>query len=227
LVDPGFVGKLLIPLHNLTATEYDIDTRQALIWVEFTKTTYGFRPREPLASDVRQFTGFPFGKRNLTPDNYLRKANAGNPIRSSIPVAMADAQASAKGAARSARFLAIGTTVAVAVAGLGIAVALYTYFGQLHAMLQSTQTFSESFNERIDSLFGSISRLDERLVGEKSSIVDLEKRLDALASEAQELRGIQQRMIVDVERKINAAASEAEDLRRLINERTRDTQELR
>jgi deoxycytidine triphosphate deaminase len=30
LVDPGFEGKLLIPLHNLTSSEYNIDTTEAL-----------------------------------------------------------------------------------------------------------------------------------------------------------------------------------------------------
>ena len=38
LVDPGFEGRLLIPLHNLTASAYAMDLSEALIWIEFTKT---------------------------------------------------------------------------------------------------------------------------------------------------------------------------------------------
>ncbi|MGO7446275.1 hypothetical protein ACC668_16460 [Rhizobium ruizarguesonis] len=39
LVDPGFWGKLCIPLHNLTNEDYEIPREEGLIWVEFTKTT--------------------------------------------------------------------------------------------------------------------------------------------------------------------------------------------
>ena len=39
LVDPGYWGKLCIPLHNLTDEDYSIARDDGLIWVEFTKTT--------------------------------------------------------------------------------------------------------------------------------------------------------------------------------------------
>ncbi|TJW88256.1 MAG: hypothetical protein E5V92_06145 [Mesorhizobium sp.] len=39
LVDPGYWGKLCIPLHNLTNEPYEIPIKEGLIWVEFTKTT--------------------------------------------------------------------------------------------------------------------------------------------------------------------------------------------
>ena len=39
LVDPGFWGKLCIPLHNLTDEDYEIPKQEGLIWIEFTKTT--------------------------------------------------------------------------------------------------------------------------------------------------------------------------------------------
>ena len=40
LVDPGYWGKLCIPLHNLTNEDYSIPLEEGLIWVEFTKTTW-------------------------------------------------------------------------------------------------------------------------------------------------------------------------------------------
>ena len=40
LVDPGFHGRLLIPLHNLTSDEYTIRGDEGLIWMEFTKTSH-------------------------------------------------------------------------------------------------------------------------------------------------------------------------------------------
>jgi deoxycytidine triphosphate deaminase len=39
LVDPGFWGKLCIPLHNLTNEPYCISRDDGLIWIEFTKTS--------------------------------------------------------------------------------------------------------------------------------------------------------------------------------------------
>ena len=39
LVDPGYCGKLCIPLHNLTDKDYPIPRNEGLIWMEFTKTS--------------------------------------------------------------------------------------------------------------------------------------------------------------------------------------------
>jgi deoxycytidine triphosphate deaminase len=103
LVDPGFHGKLLIPLHNLTAFEYYLDTDKALIWVEFTKTTFGFWPGEAVASKERHFVPFPREKRDLSPDEYLFKARGGQPIVSSIPHAIESAQKAARDATEAVR----------------------------------------------------------------------------------------------------------------------------
>ncbi len=49
LVDPGFSGSLLIPLHNLTDNDYKVQGGDNLLWVEFTKLThheYWSRPPE-------------------------------------------------------------------------------------------------------------------------------------------------------------------------------------
>ena len=43
LVDPGYRGKLCIPLHNLTDEDYSIPLDDGLIWIEFTKTTAGWK----------------------------------------------------------------------------------------------------------------------------------------------------------------------------------------
>lgn len=43
LVDPGYWGKLCIPLHNLTDADYSIPLDDGLIWIEFTKTTAGWK----------------------------------------------------------------------------------------------------------------------------------------------------------------------------------------
>ncbi len=46
LVDPGYWGKLCIPLHNLTDEDYLIPLDEGLIWLEFTKTTSNLGVRD-------------------------------------------------------------------------------------------------------------------------------------------------------------------------------------
>ena len=37
LIDPGFNGRLMIPIHNLTENDYELDKNEGLICIEFTK----------------------------------------------------------------------------------------------------------------------------------------------------------------------------------------------
>jgi deoxycytidine triphosphate deaminase len=101
LIDPGFREKILIPLHNLTDTDYYIKLGEGLIWVEFTKTFP--TPAHDLYAE--------FGKPELpghtqkTLRKFLVAANAGVPIRSSIPKAVVDAQLAAEAAGERAKKL--------------------------------------------------------------------------------------------------------------------------
>jgi len=107
LVDPGFVGRLLIPLHNLTTNRYHFRCGEGLIWIEFTKTS-ALPPahRVPLDEELAQhgqFQSFPQEKHNLPPEEYLRRASPHSPIRSSIPQALQEGQQAAVRAAAGAR----------------------------------------------------------------------------------------------------------------------------
>lgn len=110
LVDPGFSGRLLIPLHNLTSSDYFLDTKKALIWVEFTKTSANYetaRYRSSLAdagSDRTVRAIEPY-KSNVSPNEYLYKAGGGHPIASSIPQAVRGARRDAKRARETAETL--------------------------------------------------------------------------------------------------------------------------
>jgi deoxycytidine triphosphate deaminase len=235
LVDPGFSGKLLIPLHNLTATDYDLDTTQPLIWMEFTKTTFQIKPVENEASTTRHFIGFPPTELNISADAHLRKANAGNPIRSAIPAAMASAQASAQEAVSWARTLAIGTLAGVAITVLGLAVALYSYFGQMHALVQNAQSSSESLNGRIDLISANISRLEQKLsenssateqrVGAEidrrfSGVADtMEKRFGLVESQTRSSADTLQSTAAGQESRLNAIETELQRLRGIVEKK--------
>jgi len=89
LVDPGYCGRLLIPLHNLTSQPYRIRFGEGLIWVEFTKiselpiqpSTQQTKKQEPR---VGTLLPFPEAGRYISPDSYLRKAGGHSVIRSSV-----------------------------------------------------------------------------------------------------------------------------------------------
>ena len=103
LVDPGFEGFLLIPLHNLTSSDYEIAGSKPLIWVEFTKTTFG-QQGIGVGYDEACLPNFlfPDRKKNRDADYYLVRANKGNQIASSIPDVIAQAADQAQNSAKEA-----------------------------------------------------------------------------------------------------------------------------
>jgi deoxycytidine triphosphate deaminase len=95
LVDPGFVGKLLVPLHNLTANEYIFRGGDPIIWIEFTKLSPNDKWDRTLEIKERQgvFRGFPANKSGLDVEFYLEKAvGRDRSIISSIPGAIAESK---------------------------------------------------------------------------------------------------------------------------------------
>ncbi len=94
LIDPGFQGKLAVPLHNLTMNDYVLRGGDDLIWVEFTKinTQYYNDILKTILEQVKniapytldKYIAFPSGKNIKDVNDYLHKAFNGNPIRSSL-----------------------------------------------------------------------------------------------------------------------------------------------
>ena len=92
LVDPGYEGHLLVPLHNLTTNKYVMREGETFAWVEFTKIApnaawHGDNDIIELYSSYKlhgQYLPFPDAKKNLSAWDYLKEAHSG-PIRSSIP----------------------------------------------------------------------------------------------------------------------------------------------
>ncbi len=106
LVDPGFVGRLLIPLHNLTTNPYRFKVGEGLIWIEFTKTSplpkqeAGMEQAAQRLSRHGEYVRFPEKKKNFAPEQYLEKAASNNPIRSSIPEAVRESKEASLSSAR-------------------------------------------------------------------------------------------------------------------------------
>jgi len=81
LIDPGFDGKLAIPLHNLTMNDYTLRGGDDLIWIEFTKLNMD---KELLNGENANYVEFRPDKKINDINDYLHKAYHGHPIRSSL-----------------------------------------------------------------------------------------------------------------------------------------------
>lgn len=139
LIDPGFWGKLCIPLHNLTDEDHDIPRNEGLIWIEFTKTTLPVekidKARGPQASAKEP-------KEHWDIEKFLHKAAdqyRGHkvPIKSSLPTMFEAANASVKKSAgdakaasdeaKSLRTLNIYAMVAAAIALAALTIAFWNF----------------------------------------------------------------------------------------------------
>jgi len=100
LVDPGFEGNLLIPLHNLTDMNYTLVGGEGFIWAEFTKLSPNARWANKVDHERKGiYQEFPQSKKNLSAVYYLSQA-APNPIRSSVAAVLRSAQIASEEAKR-------------------------------------------------------------------------------------------------------------------------------
>jgi deoxycytidine triphosphate deaminase len=170
LVDPGFIGRLWIPLHNLTANDYVFRGGEGLVWMEFTKLSRIFAPDER-GNRQKFFTDFPDEKieRN-TIEDYLNYADPYRPIRSSIPELFGATRDEAQHARDEAANAATSATAAAGAAqatrdrarnwgiGAGIGVAL-----ALLAIVIATWTLVNAVRDRAEDAFRKADRLEVQL----------------------------------------------------------------
>jgi deoxycytidine triphosphate deaminase len=120
LIDPGFVGRLFMPLHNLTANTYRIAVGEPIVWVEFTKlSTNEAWGRGKAQARFASFAPFPERKlKRKSTAAYLNHANEGRPIVSSIPSALAKAARIAERAADRVKRLEVAGVIGVIVTAI-------------------------------------------------------------------------------------------------------------
>lgn len=197
LVDPGYWGKLCIPLHNLTSEEYAIPIEEGLIWIEFTKTTSDPETgRNPFTDNADHPGHWDIKK-------FIRKAaepmndGATVAIRSSIPKAVSAATTVADEARQRSETAEqkAGTTetlfnriaIGAAFFGFGAIVALWAsfWFGVKNDI--------SALSARIDSIVtppqAELARHGDRPETALPSVEVLEDELRTLRIENQRLRG--------------------------------------
>ncbi len=136
LVDAGFKGSLLIPLHNLTNNDYSIDGGDPLIWVEFTKLS----PHPDWKKDGErldrpaQLVKFKRSKSNLLAADYLKKSDvtAKGGVQSAFKGALDEARLAANQAKlQTTRFTwsaVIGGVIGVVSLLLGVSALVFAAF---------------------------------------------------------------------------------------------------
>ncbi len=173
IVDPGYVGKLSVPLHNLTTNDYVFRGGDHLIAVEFTKVSPNpvwdtsplaqagvealnegpdFRPTAEHDRDLR-FLYLPYkperkprspNQRDVT--HHIQEASPNRPVRSSIPRAIQEARRSAKRAERQARIITLAAFV-----------------GALALLFSFTEVIN-SYNDALDAVKQELSEVRAELV---------------------------------------------------------------
>jgi deoxycytidine triphosphate deaminase len=179
LVDPGFSGDLLIPLHNLTSEPYRI--QDGVIWIEFTK----------MSSSSAPSTDFVNRKRDVSFETYFERANRNNPIQSSIHLAVKkagvlaeQARADARKAVRTNRFFAgIGflALLALILAAANFAVSVVRDANQ--AGRDASQAVAETHR-----LVNENSIIQKELDESKRQLQEMQARVSDIRQQVDQLR---------------------------------------
>jgi deoxycytidine triphosphate deaminase len=161
LVDPGFRGRLFIPLHNLTNNDYEIAGGEGLLWVEFTKLSWTGETLSPALMRAGEFHPFEQGKQEQDLSYYLQKAAGGKPIRSSVPIEISKSTKAAEAAqtsskiAQSAAESAKATTTRL---GWSVLISVIALTVTLCALMVAILNFVSGVQRDLDSRVRSLER---------------------------------------------------------------------
>lgn len=144
LVDPGFQGRLLIPIHNLTDSPVRINGNDGFIWVEVTKVS-------PLTTtNSPEYVEFPDDKRHREPWQYFKKASNNDSIRSSLPSIKEEARKAAEDVRAHLSRLQFVGVVAGAIAVLTIGLGFAQLFESTKQLVVSTQQIIQDSRAKSD-----------------------------------------------------------------------------
>lgn len=162
LVDPGFVGKLCIPIHNLTDEDYYIDKNDGLIWIEFTKTSLPAdqddEARAPLEGN--EFQGDIRKLIEKAAQRYPREKIA---IRSSLPGMFDQATESARKAEAAAKRLATFNYLGVLGAAIAIGSLIYGASNFMSGLSGRNEQLAEQLKASVERQQGEIKELSHQV----------------------------------------------------------------
>jgi deoxycytidine triphosphate deaminase len=175
LVDPGFHGSLLIPLHNLTSDPYTIRGDDGLIWIEFTKTSHSAKKIKLSNAPKYKFDQTEPRKNDQPPEYYFDRASKNRPIRSSIPIVVSGARELAENASKAAKRAEWTNRIFVGAGVLaiaGVAVGIFSFLETAKSNVMSALNLATTVSVTATQAASDAKRLQDDLK-------DLKNQFDA------------------------------------------------
>lgn len=142
LVDPGFQGKISIPIHNFTSQEYYISAGDGLVYFEFTKMSWKNPETKKaqfswLPQSIDHQPPFPASKNSRhSLDDYLAQATGGGPPQHAIQTAVSEMRTQAD---RARNLLTVYTLGGIA-AAVGLVLTGWSLYNGAQQFTTSAQT---------------------------------------------------------------------------------------
>ena len=152
LIDPGFDGKIMIPLHNLTTNDYELRPGDDLIAVEFTKVSPDSLLKDNTSLENKEY-GRNVKKPNLSFNNYVEAAiKPLNKVQSSLEQTIGKAKKQVDAAqdqmkemrTESARTSRIITSASIFVAAALVITSLAVFFQTRSLIADANKYVSDS-----------------------------------------------------------------------------------
>ena len=174
IIDPGFEGRIMIPIHNLTANNYRLEAGSGLIRVEFTKLSKLEIP------DINNFQyQFPENNTYMSALKYFEDINDSKPIFSSIPLSLNKATESAKEAANSAQYAKdkIKQIAIISILGIfiGVILPVFSLINDLNSLMIEKTEKIEELKYQISEQKTLVEELKNQINEQKSSTTQLKK----------------------------------------------------
>ena len=191
LVDPGFEGRLMIPLHNLTSDDYELTGGEGFIWVEFTKLSPNKKWNNECDRESDFFREFPEEKMNMTAVKYLQKASPWKPIRSSIPEEVKNVKKTADESKEIVlklekdilTYKKIGiwaTIIAVLAIIVPLGVSLYSLAHQVFSLVQDSSEYTRQATSNLENIKHEFITVQDDLKSDKEEIKLIRHELSEL-----------------------------------------------
>jgi len=162
LVDPGFSGRLSIPIHNFTSREYFINAGEGLVYFEFTKLSWSNSHEAPplpawLPTAIDVQPPFPKSKaKRRTIDDYLADATGGGPPASAIGTTLHQAGLQAKRTNRLIAAIGVGAILGA----VGLVLTSWSLYSSAQQFTATAQIELRQERQRSDN---RLERLERRL----------------------------------------------------------------
>lgn len=201
LVDPGYWGKLCIPLHNLTDRDYWIPKEQGLIWVEFTKTSLPVG-QSSIGRDAISGQKEHWEIRKLLDKAAQQYTGEKIPLKSSISGAIQQFSDKASNAADSAKeaentvkqIRTFGT-----LAALGVVIGVFTlagsYYSDVSDHLEKTLPEIEAVKTDLERHIGLVGRAGQLDQENSNAVSELSQRVEEQAAEIEALKAELERLV--------------------------------